>query len=77
MARKMKVPALPADAVGFIAERHDKECRLSIYRPDGTISNTFGHGETFHAVAAACERHGMRCDMSRLTSDRIVILFRA
>jgi hypothetical protein len=67
---------LPDGAVAFIAERSDRECRLALFRADGTLSNSFGRGETFHQIAAIAEAHGFRADFA--TIDRgFVTLYRA
>lgn len=52
--------SLPADAVGFVARRPDRPERLALFRPDGSISNSFGRDEDLAAVAAILARSGLR-----------------
>ena len=47
-------PALPPGALGFIAARHDRPERLALYRPDGTLSNTYAVDATARDVADRC-----------------------
>jgi hypothetical protein len=47
-----RVPVLPEGAIGFLAPRADKGDRFALYRPDGTLSNTFGIGETAREIAS-------------------------
>jgi hypothetical protein len=67
---------VPDGAVGFIAERSDRECRVAMFHTDGALSNTFGRGETFHTVAAIATQHGLRADFATLDSG-FVTLYRA
>lgn len=43
---------MPAGAVGFIATRPDRPERLALFRPDGTLSNSFGQDEGRAEIAA-------------------------
>lgn len=64
MPRSPAAPArpatLPADAVGFVARRPDRPERLALFRPDGSLSNSFGQDEDLAAVAAILARSGLR-----------------
>jgi hypothetical protein len=67
---------VPEGAVGFIAERSDRECRLAMFHADGALSNTFGRGETFGTIAASVAPHGLRADFATLAQG-FVTLYRA
>ena len=53
--RFRRPPRLPADAIGFLTTRQDRPERLALYRPDGTISNTFGYDDTPAGIADAAQ----------------------
>lgn len=58
MTRPLHRPKdIPADAMGFFARRADRPERWALFRPDGTLSNTFAHDETPCSVA---EAHGLQ-----------------
>ena len=51
---------MPADAVGFVAIRPDRPERLALFRPDGTLSNSFGQDEGHTEIAAILAPAGYR-----------------
>jgi hypothetical protein len=55
-------PALPADAIGFIARRDDRPERLALFKVDNTLSNTFRIDETVDTLRAALADAGMTVD---------------
>ena len=55
-------PALPADAIGFIARRDDRPERLALFKVDSTLSNTFRIDETVDTLRAALADAGMTVD---------------
>lgn len=60
MSKHPNPPAMPLGAVGFVAQRHDKPGRLALYRPDGTLSNTYGRNETLMQVGNALAAAGYK-----------------
>ena len=53
MKTKQTVPAnLPANAIGFFAPHLRYADRLTLYRPDGTPSNTYPTGMTLAQIGA-------------------------
>ena len=50
MSKPLTRPALPADAIGFIAARSDRPERLAMFRPDGSLSNTFSAADTLDTL---------------------------
>ena len=55
-------PALPADAIGFIARRDDRPERLALFKVDNTLSNTFRIDETVDTLRPALADAGMTVD---------------
>jgi hypothetical protein len=55
-------PALPADAIGFIARRDDRPERLALFKVDNTLSNTFRIDETVDTLRPALASAGMTVD---------------
>jgi hypothetical protein len=55
-------PALPADAIGFIARRDDRPERLALFKVDSTLSNTFRIDETVDTLRPALADAGMTVD---------------
>ena len=55
-------PALPADAIGFIARRDDRPERLALFKVDNTLSNTFRIDETVDTLRPALALAGMTVD---------------
>jgi hypothetical protein len=55
-------PALPADAIGFIACRDDRPERLALFKADGSLSNTFRIDETIDTLRPALTAAGMTVD---------------
>ena len=55
-------PALPADAIGFIARRDDRPERLALFKVDNTLSNTFHIDETVDTLRPALADAGMTVD---------------
>jgi hypothetical protein len=55
-------PALPADAIGFIARRDDRPERLALFKVDNTLSNTFRIDETVDTLRPALTAAGMTVD---------------
>ena len=51
-AKFRRPPALPAGAVGFLAERKDRPGHLAAFMADGTLRATFGCTETAEQIAA-------------------------
>ena len=51
---------MPADAIGFVAVRPDRPERLALFKPDGTLSNSFGQGEGRVEIAALLAPAGYR-----------------
>lgn len=47
---KPVIPALPANAIGFIARRADRPERLALFRADGSVSNTFATDDTLDSL---------------------------
>lgn len=59
MTKHPAPPVLPEGAIGFIGQRHDRMERYALYRPDGTLSNTFAADLTAGDIA---ELTGLRVD---------------
>lgn len=59
MSKPVAIPALPADAVGFIARRADRPERLALFRADGSLSNTFGVADTLDTLRPALAASGL------------------
>ena len=55
-------PALPADAIGFIARRDDRPERLALFKADGSLSNTFRNDVTIDELRSALAMVGMTVD---------------
>jgi hypothetical protein len=55
-------PALPADAIGFIACRDDRPERLALFKADGSLSNTFRNDVTIDELRHALAQIGMTVD---------------
>jgi hypothetical protein len=55
-------PALPADAIGFIARRDDRPERLALFKVDNTLSNTFRIDDTVDTLRPALADAGMTVD---------------
>ncbi len=55
-------PALPADAIGFIARRDDRPERLALFKVDNTLSNTFRIDKTVDTLRPALADAGMTVD---------------
>jgi hypothetical protein len=62
MSKPATRPALPADAVGFIARRQDRPDRLALFNADGGLSNTFGVGDTLDGLRGLFVQSGMTVD---------------
>ncbi len=62
MSKPATRPALPADAVGFIACRQDRPERLALFNPAGRLSNTFGVGDTLDTLRGLLMQSGMTVD---------------
>ena len=62
MSKPLHRPALPADAIGFLARRKDRPERLALFAADGVLSNTFGHGDTIETLRPALAQAGLSVD---------------
>jgi hypothetical protein len=56
---KQHIPALPSNAIGFVAVRADRPERLALFRADGTLSNSFAQDDTMETVAAVLASKGL------------------
>lgn len=58
----MTRPALPADAIGFLARRKDRPERLALFAANGALSNTFGMDETIETLRPVLAQSGLSVD---------------
>lgn len=65
---KQPIPALPADAVGFVARRVDRPERLALFRPDGSLSNSFAQDDTLETLRPVLASKGLT-----LREDGVVV----
>jgi hypothetical protein len=49
---RRSLPAVPADALGFLTTRHDRPERLALYRSNGDLAVTFAYDDTPAGIAA-------------------------
>jgi hypothetical protein len=68
MSKPLSIPALPANAVGFISRRADRPERLALFAADGTLSNTFGAADTIDSLRPVLAAAGMT-----ITEDGAVV----
>lgn len=63
MARKVKVPAnLPADALGFIVTRPDRQERRAMYGRDGMLQASFAMDASDADIQASLAPAGYRME---------------
>jgi hypothetical protein len=62
MSKPAARPALPADAIGFIAARQDRPERLALFTAAGALSNTFSPDDTLDTLRGILARNGMDVD---------------
>jgi hypothetical protein len=60
MSKPQTIPALPADAVGFIGRRKDRPERLAMFAANGALMATFSPDDTTDTIAALIAPQGLR-----------------
>jgi hypothetical protein len=68
MNKPATIPALPANAVGFVAARADRPERLALFRADGSLSNTFAIDDTLDTLRPVLAASGLT-----LREDGVVV----
>jgi hypothetical protein len=68
MTKPTSIPALPADAVGFIARRVDRPERLALFRADGSLSNTFAVADTLDTLRPVLAVSGLIVDAAGIVT---------
>lgn len=62
MSKPLTCPALPADAIGFIARRKDRPERPALFLADGRLNSTFSPDDTMQSLDALLRPSGYSVD---------------